>query len=95
LADKVKTAIDSRISDLSETGKEYQAIRKSDETVSVPMAKSGIPAPVQAMLDKFGITLGEDKEGNPAIETTAESVSMSKSDISALQDFLDKFGDKR
>jgi hypothetical protein len=94
LADKVKTAIDSRISDLSETGKEYQAIRKSDETVSVPMAKSGIPAPVQAMLDKFGITLGEDKEGNPAIETTAESVPMSKSDISALQDFLDKFGDK-
>jgi hypothetical protein len=94
LAGKVKTAIDSRISDLSETGKGYQAIRTSDETVSVPMAESGIPAPVQAMLDKFGITLGEDKEGNPAIETTAESTPMSKSDIGALQDFLDKFGDK-
>jgi hypothetical protein len=94
LGAKVSSAIKSRLSALSETGKEYQNIRSSDETVDVPMATSGIPAPVQAMLDKFGITLGEDKDGNPTIETSAESVPMSKADISALQDFIDKFGDK-
>jgi len=94
LGAKVSAAIKSRLSALSETGKEYQGIRNSGETVDVPMAPSGIPAPVQAVLDKFGITLGEDKDGNPTIKTSAESVPMSKADISALQDFIDKFGDK-
>ncbi len=82
IGEKVSSAIDQRLSDLSATGKEYKTIRNSGETVSIP------PDTLQNVLDNFGIQL--DKKGN--IVTNAESTPMSDGDINSLQKFIDTYG---
>ncbi len=89
IGNKVSTAIDQRLTDLSATGKEYQGIRTSGETVQIPTTK-GIAEPIKNVLDQFGVKL--DGKGN--VKTDAESTPMSKTDKGALQDFIDTFGKK-
>lgn len=84
LGEKVSTAIDQRLENLSATGKEYQAIRTSGEKVQVP------PATLQNILDQFNIKL--DKNGQ--IKTNSETLPMSSGDQVALQKFIDTFGKK-
>lgn len=81
LAEKVKTALTNRITDLSSTGKKYEAIRRSQEKVEVGDI-------VKSTLGKYGI--GLDDKGK--ILVTAESVPLKSGDKKALQDFVDVFG---
>jgi len=81
LGEKVFSAIEKRLENLSETGKGYEALRKSPEVVTVP--KGG----VEEILGKYGISLKDGK-----IITTKESIPLSAGDEAALQRFVDKFG---
>lgn len=82
LGEKVKSAIDTRISDLSETGKGYEAIRKSPVTLDIPKGT------ISNTLSKYGITL--DNTGK--VIRTAETVPLSPGDIHAIEDFVSVFG---
>ena len=80
---KVKTAVDKRLEDLSETGKQYQPIRESGAKVTFP---EDIGTEV---LSKFGI---EVKDGK--LNVTSESIPMSKADISGIEDFISLYGNR-
>lgn len=82
---KVSEIIDQKIEDLSATGKEYQGIRKSGETVNIPKDT------IKNVLDQYGVEL--NRNGN--VKVTAESTPMSKTDINTLQEFIDTFGKKK
>ena len=84
LASTVKTNIDKRLADLSETGKEYNPIKTLNSAVSVPKTA------ISEVLNKFGITLGEDGK----IIHTAESTPMSQGDINQIQGWIDKYGNE-
>lgn len=90
LASSVKETIDQRIKDLSATGKGYEAIKASPDVVNVPGGSIG------QVLDKYGLQVidSKDAEGNAIykIKTTSESVPLSPSDKTALQDFLNVYG---
>lgn len=80
ISQNVKSVIDTRLNSLSETGKGYEAIKKSTQSVDIP--KGGI----EGILAERGIRIEKGK-----IVTDAESIPMSAGDISAVQDFIDKF----
>jgi hypothetical protein len=82
LANQVKTAIDTRLTDLSETGSHYQTIRDSGAATSIPQGT------FQSVLNKYGLKL--DDAGK--IIRDRASVPMKPGDVSALQDFLDVYG---
>lgn len=82
LANQVKTAIDTRLADLSETGSLYQTIRESGAVTSIPQGT------LQSVLSKYGLKL--DDAGK--IIRDRASVPMKTGDVSALQDFLDIYG---
>lgn len=82
LANQVKTAIDTRLADLSETGALYQTIRESGAVTSIPQGT------LQSVLSKYGLKL--DDAGK--IIRDRASVPMKAGDVSALQDFLDIYG---
>lgn len=90
LASSVKDTIDQRIADLSATGKGYEAIKASPDVVNVPGGEIG------KTLDKYGLQVldTKDLEGNLMykIKSTSESVPLSPSDKTALQDFLNIYG---
>lgn len=81
---KAKNAIDKRLSDLSETGKEYQNIRKSAEKVAFK------DNPVDKVLDKYGIKV--DAKGKLIL--TEESAPLSGGDVSAIENFIKQYGNK-
>jgi len=87
IGQKVSTAIDKRLEDLSATGKEYQAIRKSGESVKIPTT-NGISTPLKNILDQFGVKI--NKAGK--VITDADSLPMSGADEARLQRFIDTFG---
>lgn len=74
--------INTRLSELSTTGKGYEAIRNSDGLVKIP------PGALTEFLSKYKIGLDE----NGKIITDAESIPMSATDKAGLQDFISTFG---
>lgn len=82
LANQVKTAIDTRLTALSETGANYQSVRESGAITSIPQGT------FQSVLSKYGLKL--DDAGK--IIRDRASVPMKTGDVSALQDFLDIYG---
>lgn len=82
LANQVKTAIDTRLTALSETGANYQSVRESGAITSIPQKT------FQSVLSKYGLKL--DDAGK--IIRDRASVPMKTGDVSALQDFLDIYG---
>jgi hypothetical protein len=85
IAGQVKGAIESRLKDLSETGKGYEAMRQSGTMVKVPSDL------ISQTLKKFGLSL--DKNGN--IKSTIESRPISNADKIALEGFVKTFGNKK
>lgn len=79
---KVKTAIDSRLENLSETGKAYEGLRSSKEKVVFPENFGN------KVLSKFGI--GVDENGKLSI--SAESLPLGQGDITALENFIKLYG---
>lgn len=81
IGEEVKTQIDKRISELSDTGKAYEVIRNTPGTVKIPSSA------VKTIFDKYKI--GVDENGR--IVTTQESLPLSATDQSGLQSFIDTF----
>lgn len=81
IANKVKTAVDKRLEQLSETGKGYETIRKSGQNVSVPQGT------IESVLSKYGIGVKDGK-----LITTAESVPISKADKTGIEEFIKQYG---
>lgn len=81
-AQKVGDALDSRIEELSDLGKEYEAIRATTGKVVVPEGS------INKVLDKYGVKLDNDGK----ILTTSESRPLSTTDRTALQDFITNYG---
>lgn len=84
LATKVKGSVDQRLEELASTGKEYEAIRNSKESVTLPKDI------VQKTLEKNRVKIVDGK-----IDTTdPEFISLGKGDIAEIEDFVQKFGSK-
>lgn len=81
IGEEVKTQIDKRLNDLSDTGKAYEVIRNTPGNVKIPSEA------VKAVFDKYKI--GVDDNGR--IITTQESLPLSATDQSGLQSFIDTF----
>ncbi|NCU31548.1 MAG: hypothetical protein EOM23_01125 [Candidatus Moranbacteria bacterium] len=81
---KVKTAVDKRLEQLSETGKEYGSIRESGEKVMFTADKE---SPVKKVLAKYGIDIGDDGK----LITTAESAPLGSGDVKAIQKFINQY----
>lgn len=82
LAGEVKTAIDTRLKDLTETGQGYDAIRNSTQTIQAPNFMADV-------LSKNGFKL---KNGKILADTN--STTRNTADIGALQKFYDNWGNK-
>lgn len=80
---KVKESIDTKISELSETGKQYESIKTSTETVTLPETFWGDE------LNNLGLKLEEG-------EITANSASKlrAQADVNAFQNVYDMYGGK-
>jgi hypothetical protein len=83
LAGEVKTAIDTRLTDLSETGKGYENLRQIPSQVDIPTTT------ISDVLKKYNIELVDGK-----IKTGVESTPLSPTDISQLQHFVDTYGNE-
>jgi hypothetical protein len=81
-ANRIKGAIEKRLESLSETGKEYESIRKSGQKVVVPEGM------LKQVLNKYGIDIDE----NGKVVTTAESVPLGQGDINAIEGFVKQYG---
>lgn len=84
-ANAVKDALESRLSELSGLGKEYQVLRDSNQIVTVPENT------IRTVLNKYGVKL----DGNNQIVTTAESRPLSVGDRNAIQEFINNYGKER
>jgi hypothetical protein len=82
LAGEVKSAIDTRLKDLTETGKGYDAIRNSNQVIQAPNFMADV-------LSKNGFKI---KNGKIIADTN--SVTRNTADIRALQEFYDNWGNK-
>ena len=80
---KVKTAVDKRLEQLSETGKEYGSIRNSGEKVIFNTAEND---PIKNVLGKYGIDISDGK-----LITTAESAPLGTGDVKAIQKFINQY----
>jgi len=87
VGERVQTGIQGRLDELSDTGKEYQAIRDSDALVNIPEET------VPSILEKYGLQI-VDEGGVKRIKTSAESVPLKSGDISAIEDFLNQYGNQ-
>lgn len=81
-AQQVADTLETRLAELSDVGKGYEAIRQFEVPVSVPKDT------VSKVLNKYGVKL--DGSGN--IITSPESRPLSAVDKSALQDFINNYG---
>lgn len=81
-AKAVKDTLDSRLTELSGLGKEYQVLREAPQTVVVPENT------LSNVLNKYGVKLNNEKK----IISSAESRPLSPGDKAALQDFIDNYG---
>ena len=79
---KVLTAVNKRLDDISETGKGYQAIRESTSGVNFK------EAPYISILNKYGIGIGQDGK----LILSAESHPMGAGDIAGIENFIKQYG---
>lgn len=90
LAGEVKTAIDTRLKDLSETGKGYENLRKANPHPELEINVTKIPEnTISDVLKKYNIELVDGK-----IKTGVESTPLSPTDVSKLQHFVDTYGNE-
>ena len=82
LGNRVKTAIKTRLDDLSTIGTKYNTIRQSTDVVKLPNGG------VRSIFNKHNIAL--DVDG--LIVTSPESIALTLADKKALQSFIDTFG---
>lgn len=83
LAGELKDVVDTRLEDLGDMGKGYQAIRGSNQQVPVPAGWIE-----QALADK-GFTIKKGK-----IQASTNSVTRDISDVNAIQKFYNNWGKK-
>lgn len=84
-ATAVKDALDTRLSELSGLGKEYQVLRDSNQVVTIPENT------IKSVLNKYGVKL----DANNQILTNAESRPLSVGDKNAIQEFINNYGNER
>jgi len=82
LAGEVKASIDTRLKDLTETGKGYDSIRNSTQTLQAPNFMADV-------LYENGLKLKNGK-----IISDTNSITRNTADINALQKFYDNWGNK-
>ncbi len=82
LGAEVKAPLETRISDLSATGKEYNALREAKSPVAIDSKK------ISTILGDHGISL----DGDGKLVTSAESVPLSPGDKTAIEGFLSQYG---
>lgn len=85
LGQSVKDTIDLRLKSLKSTGAAYDDIRNGTAVANVP---DNI---IQDTLSKHGVQVGSDGK----LVTTAESIPLSPTDKSQLQNFLDTYGKEK
>lgn len=93
LANEVKDAIDTRINDLSETGKGYENIKNSGNEATVGFIKdtNGVrPLFIDDALRSNGFEIKNGK-----IQATTNSVTRNTSDINAINKFYKDWGNKK
>jgi hypothetical protein len=81
-AEAVKSALDSRLDELSDLGSGYQILRDTPGTVVIPEGT------IEKVLGKYGVKLDDARR----IVTDKESRPLSPGDRAALQDFIDNYG---
>lgn len=81
---KVKTAIDKRLEQLSETGREYGIIREQGEPIMLS------ENPVEKVLAKYGIGIKKGK-----LVMSAESTPLGAGDVRAIQSFMSQYLPKK
>lgn len=81
-ANAVKDALDSRLSELSGLGKEYQVLREAPQVVTVPKGT------IEKVLNKYGVKLDDNNQ----IMVNAESRPLSVADKNAIQEFINIYG---
>lgn len=90
VAGEVKTAIDSKIKDLADTGQGYQSIREGNHVATVD------PTQIANVLDKHGIKVIDVPDGEGGVtykvKTNAESIPLSPADKTQLENFLNTYG---
>lgn len=86
---KVQTAIKSRLDDLSTTGKEYNTIRESRHSVSIPKDQNGSNSIFTTVLKKYGIDF-DPMSGK--IIPGPDSVPLAPGDVADLQRFYEQYG---
>lgn len=84
IANEVGTAIDTLESNLSQTGKGYNAIRDSAYTTKLP------PKFVDTVLGEYGLKVNKGK-----IVADTNSITRNTADINALQNLYDNWGSKQ
>lgn len=80
-ANAVKDSLDTRLSELSGLGKEYQVLRDAPQVVTVPQGT------IESVLNKYGVKI---KDGQ--IQVNAESRPLSAVDKNAIQEFINVYG---
>lgn len=81
-AQKVADALDTRLTELSEVGKGYDAIRQNPVPITIPKNT------ISNVLNKYGVRLDENNQ----IITSPQSRPLSPVDRGALQDFINNYG---
>lgn len=84
LAGELKTALNARLKDLGETGKGYEAVRKSNQTVAVPKGF------IADSLAEHGLKI---KNGRVVADTN--SVTRNTSDLNAINKFYKDWSGKK
>lgn len=92
----VKTAFDESKSAFGDTGERYDAIRASQKALPIKMTENGVPDFVEKSLQqKYGVGLRTEisKSGESVVRLVTDkgSVPLSKSDRSALEEFLNRY----
>lgn len=82
ITDSVSQSLDTRLSELSGLGKEYQTLRDTPQVVTIPENT------IKNVLNKYGVKLDENNQ----IITSAESRPLSVGDKNAIQDFINNYG---
>jgi len=96
LASSVKETIDARLENLSDIGSGYETIRKSPGIVEVKpvqvILEDGTPkiTSLEQILSDNGIKLVDGK-----VKMTSESLPMSATDRTALEDFIGTYGNEK
>lgn len=85
ITDAVGQALDTRLTELSDVGKNYNVIRETPNTVVIPENT------ISKVLNKYGVKL----DSNNKILTTTESRPLSIADKNSLQQFIDNFGNEQ